>query len=590
MKKIVLFLVLSILSSSCSLFGGNVDNQLKVQGLFADNMVLQRDIPIKIWGWAKPDAKISIKFDHKNYHVKANDKGVWKTEMKPHKAGGPYEIYLNSGANKITIHNVLVGDVFFAVGESNMEWSVSASDHYEENLANADNYQQIRFVNVKNNPLEKPGKDIEAKWLVNNRSTVGLQSAVAYSAAKRIYDSVEVPIGIIHSSWANTKIEYWMSKKSLASFDEYKEIFKNFLVPLQYWLVGSFELPDILYSKDLKIKLGDGNIPKTVWFNGVKLPADNPSSNIFSVSKNILQGTNQINIRLRPSDSSVEKIQAYAETLSLSEIGVSLPSSFKISQWQALTQTEQEYPTVLFNSHIATVIPFDIKAIFWYQGEANVANPDNYDDLFKALVADWRARFKNDKLPFFSVQLASYKETVLKDNLAKFRLVQHQLTKDIPLHYMATAVDLGDADGDVHPKEKEEVGARLSNLVLKYLYGKKNDADNLEYKSFKSDKTSIIIYFAGSTNGLFQKNTDGLNGFEWVSKTGSIVPAKIKVEKNSIRVFHDGLLANYSALRYAWSDMPITSIYNSNSVPLLPFFFRLEDKTIKDNGKQKNIA
>lgn len=587
MKKIFLFLVLSIFCSSCFLLNSNADNELKVHGLFSDNMVLQRDVPIKIWGWAKPGSKVSIKFDRKKYSAKANDKGVWKTEMKSHQAGGPYEIYLNSGANKITIHNVLVGDVFFAVGQSNMESPVSACNHYEENLASADNYQQIRFITIKNKALAKPGKDVEGKWLVNSRTTVGFQSAVAYAFAKRIYDNVNVPIGIIHSSWGNTKIEHWMSKKSLAQFPEYKEVFENFSVPLQYWLVGSFELPDILYSKDLKIKLGEGSIPKTVWFNGVLVGSENSSSDIYSLDKNLLQGTNQINIRLRPSDSSTEKIQAYAESMSSSEIGVSVPSSFKITQWQAVTQTEQEYPTVLFNSHIATVIPYDIKAVLWYQGEANVDKPELYDDLFKTLVSDWRSRYKNEKLPFFSVQLAGYKETTQKDNLAQFRLVQHQLTKEIPLHYMATAFDLGDPDGDVHPKEKEEVGARLSNLALKYLYGKKNDADNLEFKSFKKGKTALDIFFVGSTNGLYQKNTEAPNGFEWVTKTGSIVPAKIKVEKNSIKVFHDGLLDSYKFLRYAWSDMPVTSIYNSNAVPLLPFKIDLEDKKGKDNKKPK---
>ena len=270
MKKIILFLVLSFFCTSCFLQNSSADNELKVHGLFSDNMVLQRDVPIKIWGWAKPGAKVSIKFDRKKYSAKANDKGAWKAEMKPHGAGGPFEIYLNSGANRIIIHNVLVGDVFFAVGQSNMEWTVSACNHYEENLASADNYQQIRFVTIKNKPLDKIGKDIDGKWLVNSRTTVGFQSAVAYAFAKRIYDNVNVPIGIIHSSWGNTKIEYWMSKKSLAQFPEYKEVFENFSVPLQYWLVGSFELPDILYSKDLKIKLGEGSIPKTVWFNGEK--------------------------------------------------------------------------------------------------------------------------------------------------------------------------------------------------------------------------------------------------------------------------------------------------------------------------------
>lgn len=576
MKRIYLILILLTLCSGCSWQQDKTDHALKVHGLFADNMVLQRDVANKVWGWANPGSKISIKFAGKKYHSEADQSGKWLTELKPHKAGGPFELELSSGANKIILRNILVGDVFFAVGQSNMEWTVSVSKHYDENLAKADDYEQIRFLTVKNNPLAEPGDNIEGKWLVNSRSTVGAQSGVAYAFAKRIHDTIKVPVGIIHSSWGNTKIEHWMSRASLEGFEEYKEIFSDFNVPLQYWVVGVFDLPDSLYAKDLKMKLGEGSINKTVWFNGVKIFPDQPNGNIYSLNKNLLQGNNQINIRLRPSDSSLARVEAYASSMARSEIGVVLPSSAKISQWQAMTQTEQEYPTVLFNAAIAPLIPFDIKAILWYQGESNADKPEAYPKLFKSMVQDWRSRFANDKLPVFSVQLAAYKDDNLKNKLPLFRIYQSQLASEVPHHYMATAIDLGDADGDVHTKEKEEVGVRLSQLALKYLYDKNVDADNLQYQSFKREGTALRLFFSNAQGGLVLKSGASPSSFEWVMKSGLVKPARAKIDGSSVLVYLDENFANYSALRYAWSDMPQISIYNSSALPLLPFIIEFK--------------
>lgn len=575
MKNLFCTLLISLLCSSCFWQFDRSDNALKLHGLFADNMVLQRDVPIKVWGWAKPGAKIHIKFAGKNSHAETDKQGKWLAELKPQKAGGPHDLEIRSGGNKITLRNILVGDVFWAIGQSNMEWTVSVSKHYDENLAKADDYEQIRFLTVKNNPLAEPGDNIQGKWLVNSRSTVGAQSGVAYAFAKRIYDELHIPVGIIHSSWGNTKIEHWMSKSALENIEEFKKTLSEFSIPVQYWLVGSLDLPQELYGKDLKLKLGNGAINKTVWFNGVKIFPDWTDGNVYSLPKNLVQGSNQINIRLRPSDSSLARVEAYAVSISSSEIGVTLPSSAKVFQWQALVQNEQEYPTVLFNSMIAPLIPVDIKAILWYQGESNTTDPALYPKLFKAMVHDLRSRYKNPQLPIFSVQLASYKDDDPKSELAIFRDYQHRLSKEINEHYMATAIDLGDADGDVHHKEKEEVGARLSLLALKYLYNKKIDADNPEYSSLKHENGTIKLLIKNAGKSLQLKSGTNISGMEWTLKSGIKKPARAKIDGTSIIIYLDGPVNSYDSLCYAWSDMPTMSIYNSSALPLLPFKIKL---------------
>ena len=548
------------------------DGSLKIHGLFTDNMVLQRGVANEIWGWAKPGSKINIKIAGRNYNSQADYTGRWEVNLRPHQAGGPYKLELSSGANKIVLKNILFGDVFLATGQSNMQWTVSASAHYDENRAKADHYKQIRFFTVMNNPLAQPVNNLEGEWVVNNGSTVGFQSGVAYAFAKRIHDNLGVPVGIIHSSVGNTKIEYWMSRDSLQGFNQYSEIFSDFQVPFRITLSGTLNLADALRHKNLRLQISESDINKKIWFNGIHIPPDQLDANSYTVSKNLLKEINEITIRLKSVPGNLATIESDITSMIESEVKVLTPLSLKINPWEAGVQYEQEYPTVLFNGMIAPLVPFDIKAILWYQGESNLDNVALYPQLFKKMVQDWRSRFSNDKLPFLSVQLAPYKSEDVTNKLPAFRLAQSQLAKEIPYHYMATSIDLGDADGDVHTKEKEEIGARLSQLALDHIYNQKNNSDNLEYSNFQHEGNALRLFFTNTNDGLYLKSGKSLRCFELVSKSGLVTPARAVIDGSSVLVYLDGAtISDYSALRYAWSDRPPVNLYNFNSLPLLPF-------------------
>ncbi len=213
----------------CLIITGNVHAQITLPQIIRDSMILQRDAKINIWGWASKGEKVSVKFNGKTYRTKTGDDGKWKVQLSPMKAGGPYTMDI-SGKNKITLHDILMGDVWFCAGQSNMVHQMKLhSVFYPNEIPNA-NYPDIRQFWVPNTTdLVSPQKDLSGgSWKWANPENVADFSAVAYFFAKDLYEKYPVPIGIINASWGGIPIESMMSEESLKSFpDILKTVEKN---------------------------------------------------------------------------------------------------------------------------------------------------------------------------------------------------------------------------------------------------------------------------------------------------------------------------------------------------------------------------
>jgi len=193
--------------------------QIKLPQILRDSMILQRDMKINIWGWASKGEKVSVKFNGKSYHTKTNDENNWMLQLAPMKAGGPYTMEI-SGKNKIVLHDILIGDVWFCAGQSNMVHQMKLHGiSYADEIANA-NYPEIRQFWVPNTTnLQSPQNDLlSGSWKWANQNDVKDFSAVAYFFAKALYEKYHVPIGIINASWGGIPIEAMMSEESLQSF------------------------------------------------------------------------------------------------------------------------------------------------------------------------------------------------------------------------------------------------------------------------------------------------------------------------------------------------------------------------------------
>ncbi len=211
------------------IFNSAAAAQVKLPQIIRDSMILQRDTKINIWGWASKGEKVSVKFNGKTYRARTSDDGKWKVQLWPMKAGGPYTMDV-SGKNKISLHDILIGDLWLCAGQSNMEHQLKLhSVYYPEEIPNA-NYPEIRQFKIPNvTNLTGPQKDLPGgSWKWADPENVRDFSAVAYFFAEALYQKYHVPIGIVNASWGGVPIESMMSEESLQSFpDIIKTIEKN---------------------------------------------------------------------------------------------------------------------------------------------------------------------------------------------------------------------------------------------------------------------------------------------------------------------------------------------------------------------------
>ncbi|APZ46533.1 hypothetical protein BW723_09635 [Polaribacter reichenbachii] len=202
------------------LFSTFLHANVELPMLFSDGMVLQRNKPITVWGWAEPNETISILFKDKKTKTKANKFGKWTAELKAEKAGGPFNMTIK-GKNTIVLSDVLIGDVWICSGQSNMGFTVNRALNFTEELKDSD-YPLIRQFLVNNDMNHIPKEKIKStQWKLTNHNTLAEFTAVGYFFAKKLHKELGIPIGIINTSWSGTCIETWISKEAFESSDEF---------------------------------------------------------------------------------------------------------------------------------------------------------------------------------------------------------------------------------------------------------------------------------------------------------------------------------------------------------------------------------
>ena len=216
-------------ASTAALFTANSWADVRLPRLVGDHMVLQRDAKLTVWGWAAPGEKIQIRVRSQHVTTRADARGQWSVSMGPFTAGGPYDMTV-SGKNTVVLHDVLVGDVWLASGQSNMEfplegsggWKISVYDAERE--VSAANYPRVRLFKVHQKVAPEPANDVDADgWAAVTPETVGNFSAVGYLFGREIHQRFLVPVGMIEADWGGTAAEAWVSEAGLKAFPEFRE-------------------------------------------------------------------------------------------------------------------------------------------------------------------------------------------------------------------------------------------------------------------------------------------------------------------------------------------------------------------------------
>lgn len=207
---------------------------VKVPAVIGSHMVLQRDRPVPIWGSAEPGEEVSVSFGGESVSVKAGEKGTWKVNLPPMKANSKPQTLTVAGKNKIVLEDILVGEVWLGSGQSNMEWSINASQGAKEHAAAASK-PTIRLFQVPKVQTSAPAADVKAAWEVCSPSSVRHFSAVLYHFGVKLQNELDVPVGLINSSWGGSPIEPWLLEEKRSG-----SMYNGMIAPLHPFAVKGF--------------------------------------------------------------------------------------------------------------------------------------------------------------------------------------------------------------------------------------------------------------------------------------------------------------------------------------------------------------
>ena len=191
-------------------------------------MVLQRDKPLNVWGWASPGSIVSVEIAGDSVSAKSKGTGKWTASIGPLSAGGPHKMKV-SGPETVEFSDVMVGDVWICSGQSNMEWSVRNSNNPEKEIADA-NHPQLRLFKVPRKISMTPQKTVDASWQVCNSKTVPGFTAVGYFFGRDLQKEISVPVGLIQTAWGGTLAEAWTSAGALKTMGDFDQALEKFAV------------------------------------------------------------------------------------------------------------------------------------------------------------------------------------------------------------------------------------------------------------------------------------------------------------------------------------------------------------------------
>ena len=517
MRSLIYFLTLSPLYAMvlvlASVFALPTFADIRLPKIFGDNMVLQRNRPLLIWGWAEPGEQISVEFLGQIDSTSANAQGEWKVELPPAKAGGPHTLTL-TGTNSIELQNVLVGEVWLCSGQSNMEMGVGLCLNPEAEIAAA-NHPQIRLFQIPKKLSAEPQTDIEADWHLCTPETIakggwGGFSAAAYYFGRHLQRELDVPIGLIQAAWGGTRIEPWIPPTGFAA------------VPAVHDIYEQLQLQNP--RSDLyKARLGDVLDEVEDWLNDARAA--------------------------RQSEEPVPEMPTYPPEL--------------------LPPNGPQQPTVLYNAMIHPLVPFALRGAIWYQGESNHTEGMLYTEKMKALIKGWRGLWPNGEFPFYYVQIAPYSYGgEASDVLPKFWEAQ-TAALEFPHTGMAVIHDVGDLN-DIHPKNKQEVGRRLALVALAKTYNQEVIYSGPLYRSMqiKGDKIHLRFDHGG---GLKTRDGATPNHFAVIDQErGGFVKANAKIVGDEVVVSAPGV--EYPvAVRFAWHKLAEPNLVNAAGLPAAPF-------------------
>lgn len=482
-------------------------SEVKPSALFSDNAVLQQGVPVPVWGTARDGEEIVVTFAGKAATTTAKG-GRWSVTLPELPAGASGELVVK-GDNTVVARNVVTGEVWLCSGQSNMARTVVPPES----------------VQPRRPYWEESAATADYPAIRHFRTGGG---------------ALDEPAAEITGKW-------------------------EICTPQT---VREFSAVGYFFAKDLHIARGApvGLINSSVGATGAASWLGRPAMEADPMLKRILDRQDKSKAEY---PALAAKYQADEPRL-LAEYETALAKAKSEGAKEPRKPTPPRNPFTdayrpagYYNSKIFPLAPYAIRGVLWYQGESNSGHAVEYRVLFGALIADWRALWNNPALPFLFVQLPEYKNTP-----PDFRETQRVVERDTPATGMVVTIDCGDAN-DIHPPDKRPVGARLALLARERVYGEKITGSGPLFDAIRVEGGKAVLTFRHVGGGLVAKQ-EALQGFEIAGADKKFVPAEAVIVGEAVVVSAPGV-AQPRMVRYAWQNVPMTSLYNREGLPASPF-------------------
>lgn len=488
--------------------------ELYLPPLFADGMVLQRNKPVVVWGSTEPAVEVRVAFAGQDAVTRADEKGCFRVVLQPMEASAdPRVMTIEAGDELRTVSNVLVGEVWLCSGQSNMQWPVSSSNHFEEERAAA-SYPGLRMFLTELTFALEPQEQVEGRWAVTTPQSVAGFSAVAYFFGRELHEELGVPVGLIRSAWGGTAIEAWSPMDSLVKY------------------------PHVLDAIKHRQKQGETFDTEAV------------------------------------NRQNMADLEAWKKAVEVAKKRGEKPPRRPF--WKHHPVLSQHYPANLYHAMIHPHLPFSMRGAIWYQGEANTHSIEAaklYRELLENMTMSWRDAW-DDSFSFYAVQLVNFMEPVkaaVQDSAwAHIRQSFLDFHKEVEGAGIAVGIDVGEAD-DIHPRDKQTVGYRLAQQALVHDYGFERVAGGPIYESVEMRGSQAVLHFSDVGSGLMAKDGEPLRWFAVAGEDQAFVRAKAEIVGETVVVHHPEV-KEPKAVRYAWANNPEgCNLFNNEGFPASPF-------------------
>ncbi len=675
--------------------GGGIQNALAVQlaSPFIDNMVLQQGQPVPVWGTAVPGERVTVQFGKQTLSAIAASNGQWKVVLKSFKAkANPLPLNFTvtgqdptGGVQTIVLKNVVVGEVWLCSGQSNMEFNLGNATNSQVEMETAD-YPGIRMLTVAKGTAASPQTTFQGGWIVCSPARAGSFSAVGYFFARRLHKDLNVPVGIINTSWGGSPVEPWTSLEGLrttaaasnrvAAFEgavkaysvnssqsnavraalirKYEEqlttwvlsnkvndvgqreqwftgakgsgVWKDTVMPMpdraaflndyigSVWCRVEIAIPATWVGRELALNIGAIDEIDTTYVNGIVvgetldttkwteprnyvIPATGVTSTNLLIVVRVGNQVGGIGILGTPKAYSLEPTK-----LAQGETPISLACTWQYAMGSAINLASCPAIAIpsapgsswdvstIYNAMVAPLVPYALRGAIWYQGESNAGQPDEYAELFPALIKSWRQAWAREDFPFLFVQLANFmgrqSAPIEVNSWADLRDSQTR-TLAVPRTGMAVAIDIG-AGNDIHPRNKQDVGNRLALWALAKTYGEKRLVHSGPlYRSMKVSGDRVIVKFDHVGSGLHAQGTPVV-GFAVAGADKVFHAASTTIDGRTVVVRSEFVPAPV-AVRYAWANNPICNLFNKEGLPASPFRTDNWKRTEISGGKERLV-